>query len=86
MSRLGCTLGRYMGSPTLVHAHSILVVLSFQVILMGIFEVLPICLADNLTIFGKLKVKESKNGRLPMLSMIGFLVQDNVTGKGPPEY
>ena len=92
----------YLGSEGLVHAQSILAVLSVQAVLRGgaeayrasntnsdisypggFFDLMG--MSDDPNALAELKVKELKNGRLAMFSMLGYYVQGLVTRQGPVE-
>ncbi|KAG1368197.1 putative Chlorophyll a-b binding protein 13, chloroplastic [Cocos nucifera] len=83
-----------LGDPNLVHAHSILGVLMSLVEgyhingLPGVGEgndLYPGGTYFDPVTFAELKVKEIKNGRLAMFSILGFFVGAIVTGKDPLE-
>merc|ERR1712050_744495 len=84
----------YLGNRSLIHAQRILAVLFFQVLLIGLaatgasnlypgdsFD--PLGLGEDPTTLSELQLKEIKNGRLAMLSMLGMYIQALTTGKGP---
>merc|ERR1719152_774992 len=72
----------YLGTPSLIHAQSIGEVID-PLYPGEAFD--PLGLADDPDTFSELKIKEIKNGRLAMFSMLGYYVQAIVTGKGPVE-
>ena len=82
----------YFGNHSLIHAKSTLAILACQVLLMRAVEAYranqafdPMGLADVTDTFAGLQVKEIGNGRLAMLSMLGYYFQAIVTSEGPVE-
>merc|ERR1712029_575869 len=78
----------YLGNPALIHAQSILAVLFLQTLLIALAEGYrvaggPLGFGEDSSTLSELQLKELKNGRLAMVSILGMYSQALTTGKGP---